>query len=192
MFRFWFLSLTYLRYQFKQVNDRLEIAVKYKNFNQIKRALVEHNYCCIKTTQLNDTFNYLILVIYYIAKPTLNVLVYITHAKGTHSYTRIAALNVFIICLTAIFAVNMLCVSVTSLAHKPLTLMYELSRSNKVNAVHKLKALAFIEKLSGRVIGFYCYKLYPMNNEQFYRSILGWAANYFLVINLITDMNLIF
>ena len=153
-------------------------------------ALNDHNYCCRKTSQLNKTFNYLIIAMYFVAKPTLNILAYITHAKDTHHLTRMAATNILIVCITAIFSVTLLCASVTSCAHKPLKHMYQLFQKNKVSPIHKLKALAFIEKLSGPDIGFYCYNLYPMNNNQFYKSTCGWAYNYFLVMNLITDMNL--
>ena len=83
----------------------------------------------------------------------------------------------------------MLCASVTTWAHSPRVNMYKLSRMKRVKVLYKLKALAFIEKLSGPDIGFYCYRLYPMNNHQFYVSTLAWAVNYFLVINLIADMS---
>ncbi|CAG2172314.1 unnamed protein product [Oppiella nova] len=45
----------------------------------------------------------------------------------------------------------------------------------------KIKILAFIEKLSGPDIGFYCYDLFPMNNYELYR-IIGLIINAVLII----------
>ena len=184
--------MTYLRYQFKQINDRIYSSIHYKNEQKLYKSLIDHNYCCMKTSQLNQTFSYLIVVMYIFAKPALNILVYITHSKGTHHYTRVAATNIFIVCLAAIFSVNFLCASVTSCAHKPLKQFYDLYKRDGISIRLKLKVVAFMEKLSGPDIGFYCYDLYPMNNNQFYRYVCGWAYNYFLIINLLKDMSLDF
>ena len=49
----------------------------------------------------------------------------------------------------------------------------------------RLKLLSFIEKLSGREIGFYCYDLFPMNNYEFYQYLYICGSNYFLFLSLI-------
>ena len=42
---------------------------------------------------------------------------------------------------------------------------------NRLTFRQRWKLLAFIEKLSGRPIGFYCYDLFPMNNYEFYKCL---------------------
>ena len=158
----------------------------------MRRALVEHNYCCIKTKELNQTFNYVIFMIYFFAKPVINILVYAAQGKDTPTFTRIAATNISVGLMFIMFSGNMLFVSVSTWVHKPLKPMYKLFKEKKFETMHKLKALGFIEKLRGPVIGFYCYEFYPLNNYQFCLSILDWAANYFLITNLISDMKLSF
>ena len=172
------------------MNDRIEKCIQHKNYYQMRRALVEHNYCCLKTKELNQTFNYIILVIYLVAKPSLNIIIYIAQARSTPPFTRFAATNIFVVIMSAIFAVNILCVSVSHWAHRPQKLMYEMFGQKRIRISHKLKALGFIERLSGPDIGIYCHKLYPMNNFHFYNFICDWACNYFLVCELLLDMDL--
>ena len=89
-----FLSLAYLRYHFKQLNETIEKCIQNKNYYQMRKVLVEHNYCCIKTKELNQTFNYVIFMIYFFAKPVINILVYVSQGKDTPTFTRIAATNI--------------------------------------------------------------------------------------------------
>ena len=187
LFRFWSLSLTYLRFQFKQTFDKIDHSIRTHDLSELKNALAEHNYCCLKTSQLNVTFNYFLVVMYLLAQPALNMLIYVSHSPETDSILRFAAGTLFGVCFVAIFTVNLLCASVTACAHKPLRIMYRLSKKDSIPVKENLKMMAFIEKLRGPVIGFYCHKLYPVNNYYFYKYICGWAINYFLIINLIND-----
>ena len=188
IFRFWTPTLVYLRYQFKQVLDGIREAVQTQNLPQLKKSITDHNYVCRKTFDLNITFNYFLVVFYLLAKPALNVLIYVTLSKQTNPLVRIATSIIFVFCaFCIIFTMNMMCAQVSKYAHSPMKLMYQMSKCDNIATKDKYRIMAFIERLSGPVIGFYCYTLYPINNYQFYEYICGWAYNYFLVIKLIKD-----
>ena len=45
--------------------------------------------------------------------------------------------------------------------------------------------MAFIEKLDGPEIGFYCWVLFPMNSYMFYKYVANCVVTYFLIIRII-------
>ena len=139
------------------------------------------------TNQLNLSVKYFVFIIYYLARPIVNILLYITHSPETNFYFRFAAAVVVVFLFILLYVVNYLCSSVSSAAHKSYSIMYSfLIRNNrKITTQTKLRIQNFIEKLSGPVIGIYCYDLFPMSNYEFYDFIASWAANYFLIIELL-------
>ena len=146
----------------------------------------------INSTQLCLHFNlkiefivqllYSCVFFYVLAKPALNILVYVSHAPDSQIFTRLATAIIFLACLSVIFTINLLCASVTSAAHKPLKTLHNSFKMKSHSLFMKLKVITFIGKLSEKSIGFYCYKLYPMNNYSFYEYLCGWAYNYFLIM----------
>ena len=123
----------------------------------------------------------------YCVRPCLNILLYITHSHESNIYGCFIAAIDFLFGFILLFIVNYLCASVSSAAHKSYPMMYSfLTRNNtRITTKRKLKILAFIEKLSGPVIGIYCYNLFPMNNYEFFYFITSWAANYILIIGFL-------
>ena len=62
--------------------------------------------------------------------------------------------------------------------------MYSLLAMSKLSLNGRLIIQNFIEKLSGPVIGFYCYDMFAVETYQFYDFVMGWISNYFLIIEL--------
>jgi hypothetical protein len=53
---------------------------------------------------------------------------------------------------------------------------------------HRLKISAFIEKLCGPVIGYYCYDLFAFTNYEFYAFVAFVFFNYILLNGLIFNV----
>ena len=95
-------------------------------------------------------------------------------------------LNILVVGLLT--AINYSCASVAQSAHKSQSYFYKLFVGKKFNLKNKFKILAFIEKLSGRSIGFYCYDFFPMNRFEFFQYNFIFAANYLLISGLIQNL----
>jgi len=179
------LSSLYLKYQFEQINDQIEKNIKWGSVRKLMIAMSNHNSLTQSTIKLNLLFKYILFIIYYLAKPTLNLILYLTHGRDSSTILRIAAMIAFSFLISLIYSVNYFSTAVTKAAHKSYQLFFQFLIKRRLNIRDRLKILAFIEKLSGPNIGFYCYDLFPMNNYEFYQYIANWFSNYFLIIGLV-------
>lgn len=191
-FELWFLSLIYLKYQFIQVNEEIGLVLKLRSFGALEKSLKKHNSYCITLAKLNKTYCLMLFVINKWAKPVLNLLIYISLAPNVNLTTRLSSSVIFIAIISVIFGGNYLCSAVTSVAHLPRNTLYETFKfKHKIPIKTKIRISSFIEKLTDSTIGFYCYKFYPITHYEMYLSIAGWAANYFLIINLLKNNGVI-
>ncbi|CAG2174041.1 unnamed protein product [Oppiella nova] len=70
------LTTGYLKYQFMQINLKLESCVRTGNKYQLMKAIVEHNLLTKLTARLNDFYKYPLFVVYYVSTPTLEFALY--------------------------------------------------------------------------------------------------------------------
>jgi len=87
-----------------------------------------------------------------------------------------------------IFIVNYISSSLSSAAHDFTADLYTFLASKTTLVQHKLKICAFIEKLCGPVIGYYCYDLFAFNNYEFYEFVSFVFCNYFLLNDLLFNV----
>ena len=184
-FVIWTLSSLYLKYKFNEVSDRIAFALRAQNKNELMSAISEHNSVSKQTEDLNEFFSKIIFVLYYFASPTLMILLYITGAEDTHTVLRFVAVFVFLIVFLVVFGMNLFSSLISGSSRKPRKLFFDYLFRNNFNPMEGLKVMAFIEKLSGPDIGFYCWNLFPMNNYRFYKYVVSCAITYFLILDLI-------
>ena len=84
-------------------------------------------------------------------------------------------------------SLNLMASSFTATAHNSIKLLYTFMAYNKLSLMQKMKIYLFIQKLSGKTIGFYCFDLFAFNNYMFYNYVTYVAVTYFLVLGLISD-----
>jgi hypothetical protein len=48
--------------------------------------------------------------------------------------------------------------------------------------------MAFMERLSAKDIGFYCYDMFLMNNYEFATYVIGFIMNHILLLNSMSDL----
>ena len=134
---------------------------------------------------MNHFFSYLIFIVYYVATPGLQILIYATYHKDYNILTRIYFIILVITIDLAVIMMNVMSIWITTYAHKPYNLLYSYLTQSRLTipVKHRLKIQTFIERLSGPDIGFYCYDLFPMNNYEFYQYVYISGLNYFLLIS---------
>lgn len=69
-------------------------------------------------------------------------------------------------------------------AHQPYGKLNSLIAKKRIRLNHKLKVCALIERLSGPVIGLYCYELFPFTNYEFYLYVANCVKIFILFVGL--------
>ena len=186
-FVLWFLSTLYLKTKFQEVNEKIELSLKHSNVNLLMYAINEHNYVETLTKQFNHFFRVITFIIYYIATIGFQIMLYLTHRSDIKIVGRVSAGFIFTTCFWAVVFMNVMSTWVSTAAHKPYLRLYSIiCRRTRMRFRQHWKLLSFIEKLSGRPIGYYCYDLFPMTNYEFYQYLLIAGSNYFLIMNLLS------
>ena len=155
-----FCVLVHIRYQFKQINRDFNEGIRWGDIHLIHKAITNHNFVSIR---VNKTLCKLIYIFNKIGKQVINLMLFISMSPGTDFYTSLIFLFIVIIILIGFMMINVFSASIISEAHRSQRILYYFVATHRIRSqLNKLKIIAFIEKLSGPEIGFYCWNLFPM------------------------------
>ena len=185
-FTVWFMATNYLKYKYNEINDKIELSLKYSNIKLLLNAIKEHNYVEILTKKDNQFFRMITFIIYYIATIGFQLFLFCSHHKESTLIGRFSTGFVFITCFWALLLMNAMSTGVIRSAHKSYSKLFSIITNNRIRMRfrQRWKLLSFMEKLSGPEIGFYCYNLFAMNSYEFYEYIYIAGSNYFLIMSL--------
>ena len=158
------------------------------NIRLLMYAIHEHNYVERLTRDINIFLSPLIFIMYYFVTLSSQFFYYISQRADTlfiHGliFQFIAIWNMFVL-----MVMNISCSQVCSRAHKPYATLFSIifNLNIRMSLKQRLKLWSFVEKLSGPQIGFYCYDLFAMNSNRFYRYLCIYVSNYILIVTLFT------
>ena len=180
-----YLSILHMKYQFNQINEQIKQSLKLNNSFMLKKAIKSHNFVTQNTNKLNFNSKYAIFVGYYFIKLLINIFMYLCISSKTNIIFRLSHIITIFFAISLVFALTALLVNLSKSAHNPILFLYSFIVQNRHNINVKFKILSFIEKLSGPVIGFYCYDFFPMNSYNFYEYIVSYFTMYLLIHGLI-------
>jgi hypothetical protein len=185
---FYILSL-HLKYNFRQIKDSMKRSLRSQNLVLLMDLIHRHNHYSKLTFEYNKLFKYTLAAIYFLFTPIVNILVYMTIFEVNY-FLRI--FYVFLAIVSSILAIilNYISSSLSSSAHDFTSDLYSLLFDTKIIILlqHRLKICAFIEKLCGPVIGYYCYDLFAFTNYEFYAFVSFVFFNYILLNGLIFNV----
>jgi hypothetical protein len=106
----------HLKYNFRQLKDKMKRNIKSGNLVLLMDAIHEHNHYSKLTLNFNQLFKYVLVTIYFLTTPMINVLVYLAVSEVN------IALHIFYILLgisfsLVIFVANYISSSLSSSAH---------------------------------------------------------------------------
>ena len=184
----WFFTTSYTKHKFNEINKKISLGIKYSNLRLLMIAFREHNYIEIKVKQLNHFFRIITFLIYYIGTIVGQIFLYITHHKDTTPIIRLVYTIISVALLFILLIFNLMSVSLSNSAHKSYSQLFcmdykKLKIKNRLTFRQRWKLLAFIEKLSGPTIGYYCLDLFPLNSYELYQYLYIAGCNYFLIMN---------
>ena len=154
------------------------------NQSLLKDILKQHEYYTRMTTEMNEIIKYLLLVFYYNSIPCLDLLIIIAMNKEIDPMFRTFPIICSIIAIILLWKLSISLSSIPTLAHKPYNGLHSIIVRKTIPLQLKLKVYGLIEKLSGHVIGFYCYELFPFTNYEFYLYITNCIKNFILIKSL--------
>ncbi len=179
----------HLKYSFRQTKDQMKQTLRYENSVLIINKIHKHDYYSKLTLAWNKHFKYLLFIVYFLTPPSLNVVVYYTLTE-VNIYLRIFYGFLVYNFFYTTFVANYICSSLSSSAHDFTSGLYAFLSNKRIiiPVQHRLKISAFVEKLCGPVIGFYCYDFFPFTNYEFYQYFSITFCAYFLMSNLIFNV----
>jgi len=183
-----FYTITlHLKYEYKQIKERIQQCVKSKNSLLIK-AIKDHNRCSEIVNKFNKEVKFALFIIYFFATPAVDVLINLTIYKSINVYMRIISGLLTIQVVFALYLFTYTASSLSKSAHDLISESYTFMARNVCNLSNKLKILAFIEKLNGPIIGFYCYDLFAFTTFEFYKYMIFTSSIYILLSNLLFEI----
>jgi hypothetical protein len=193
-----------MKYRFKQIQDDLKIyletgicllitkiILQKKTFlpsigsdSLLENIIYEHNVCSKITDRINGKAKYLIFLLYYLSVPVLDLLIIIVIFDGMHIINRLLSIIVAMVAILCLLSLNSTMSLIPNAAHQPFGKLNSLIAKKRIRLDLKLKVCALIEKLSGPVIGLYCYELFPFTNYEFYLYVANCVKIFILLMGL--------
>ena len=176
---------------FTKINNKIKICTRSENPNgsgyNLMDLIEEHKNVTKKTTDYNKLFRILLFGLYYISIPSTLLCIYGIHHKDMDTMGRIYSSSITLLCSIILIVVGYLCckIIITAKLPYPHLMGYMCKKQSRMPVRNRMKVMAFIERLSGPDIGFYCYDLFPMNYWESYQLIAISVTNYLLLISII-------
>ncbi len=145
----------------------------------LKKTLLDHNKCCLIINKINENVKYLTFSYYYLSVPFFDLLM-IAILLDTNQFNRILTILLLIIGSSLLLCLNISMSSISKSAIKPYVKLNSLIARKRINLQIKLKIVDLIERISGPIIGIYCFELFPFTNYEFYLFAADCFANFIL------------
>jgi hypothetical protein len=188
-FSIYFISVTYIRYGFKQVNHKIQRFIRSSknksDYNLLMFAIEEHNQITILCMKDSKFVNLILLIVYYLYSPLIDMILYLT-IYIDHFYIKLFGIFVTFVFILFLFLFSLTTAQLKNSAH----LSYKnlnsiIAKQKRMPRAKKMRIIGLIERLAGPDIAVYCYDFFPLNNYEFYLFIASIAKNFFLLIGLI-------
>ena len=173
--------IVYLKYQFLEINESIEISLRNRDFPSLMKAYRNHTEVVKTLNLLNKMYKIVMFQIYFSVSPLIDYTIFIVTQKDTTFYLRLLCSSVGVNCFLMIFVLTYLCAGITKIAHNSRPLLYTFLLKTRLSVNENMRIESFIERLSGPEIGFYCWDLFAMNNREFCDFFFQFIANYILV-----------
>jgi len=181
------IATLHLKYQYNQIKDKAQQGVKSRDFRLIIKAIKHHNLCSEIVENFNKAIRIALFYVYFCASPSVNILIYLTIYKSINVYMRIIYGLFTFQLFFALYLFTYMASSLSSSAHDLTSDLYAFMFRNSSILRKKIKIAAYIEKLCGRVIGFYCYEWFAFTTIEFYKYIAFISSTYILMSGLLFE-----
>jgi hypothetical protein len=180
-------TILYLKYHFQQIRETIQHCVKTGDSILLIDAIHEHNYFTELTEKLNKMASLGFGIIYFCCTPAVDILLHLS-IYCENLYLRSFYALMLVQCVIYLFIFTFMISRISVVAHNVSSDIHKFllrKHTTKIQLINKLKISAFIEKLYGTCIGFYCFDLFPFTTFEFYEYMYFISGTYFLLNDLI-------
>ena len=149
----------------------------------LERAIDGHNSVVRVCEEQNRLFKVFLFSMYYIGSPAVILGFNLSRSNTLDPFIKYSFTIFVAIVLSVVFCLNLFNALITKTAQKPRLHQYRYL-NRRLTFRYRMRIMAFIERLCGPDIGFYCLDLFPMNNYEFYLYITNCVENYMLFQDL--------
>jgi hypothetical protein len=180
-------TILYLKYHFQQIRETIQHCVKTGDSLLLIDAIHEHNYFTELTEKFNEMMCIGLGITYFCCTPAIDILLHLSiYCENLYLRSFYALLLVLSVSLLFFFTfmisrISVVAHNVSSDIHKFLLRKH----TTNIQLINKFKISAFIEKLYGSCIGYYCFDLFPFTTYEFYEYMYFISGTYFLLNGLI-------
>ena len=165
----------------------LFIFIHSKNYFSEKRRkiinyIIDHDKACRLTFQANSYIKYHLLIYYYLIVPALDLAI-ICILSESNIYIRNCIIFIVLIFIFNSYLMTFILSFIAREAHSSYSILNSMIARNRLPIRVRLKVLALIERLSGPVIGLYCYDLFPFTNYEFFLFVVNCVSNFRKLFN---------
>ena len=179
----WTFIIILIKHGFKNAHRQLRLGLRFGSRRDIQRAIDRHNSVVRVCEEQDRMFKVFPFILYYIGSPSIILCVNLALSNRIDPFIKYTLSVAVAITLLVFLGLNLFNSMITKTAEKPRLHLYRyLNRS--LTFRHRMRIMAFIERLCGPDIGFYCLDLFPMNNYEFYLLITNCVKNYILFQDL--------
>ena len=155
---------------------------------KLYHRLYDHQRCTKLTHQVNGFVKYITFIYYYLFIPGIDATIISLIYEPVVFYRTAIVVITLLIVLNMLY-VNHLLVRIGVEAHASYAFLHSLlaRHHNALGLSLRYKTDQHLEKLTGRVIGIYCWNLFPFTNWEFFLLLANCALQFTLVLDIITS-----
>ena len=147
----------------------------------LHQLLNEHDYFSRIISKTNEWLSRMLLLFYILILPTIDLGIIMIILDST---TALILGTIIIICIILIMIFNYTLSTIASHSHISYQNLNSVLCRKSLPLSLRLKVVALIEKLSGPVIGFYCYDLFPLTSYNIYLFYAQCASFFILFMSI--------
>jgi len=188
----YFLSVTYLKYRFKQVNLKIK---ECKSHAILMSAMSEHDQICKMNQRNNQFLKWILCLVYYVASIIIDLSLIQSFYMNNQLIVKLFFLMATVYFTAVILIIALVTASLSSAAHgsyyslnsiiaKSSSLTPKRSGLYGIPKGRKMKIMNLIERLAQTEITVWCADLFPLNNNELNLFIAAVASSFFLFVDL--------
>ena len=181
LFTFFAFPIIYVKYAFLTIEDNFKLCLNCRNSKLVIKMIAEHQKVVQLCEDVNHLCKYVNFILYFLCSPIHMLNIYFILDPNAPTLNRVLAAWIFIFAFSLIFGVILLNSQITKTAHRPRLFLYKYLCQDSLPFKHRMKIMAFIEKLCGPDIGFYCLDLFSLNSYEFYKYCAFCVSFYIMV-----------
>ena len=143
-----------------------------------------HDQCCRIVLDINSWMKNILFVYYYLIVPAIDIAIIYILNEHLVVIRNLVIFITFVLTFN-LFVFNYLLSTIGTEAHKCYSYMNTVFVKSGISFETRLKVSNLIERLSGPLIGIYCFDLFPFTNYEFYLFFVNCVSNFLLFFELL-------